>query len=178
MNNEIWKDVVGYEGLYQVSNLGNVKRICFINNKTIKPKINFLSKCKDKHGYYRAYLSKNGKRKNAQIHRLVAEAFIPNPNNYIEVNHKDENPSNNYANNLEWCNHKYNMNYGTINKRKSLTSTKYKVEQYDLNNNFIKKWDSVLDIQKTLKISKQCISYCCNGKTKRAGKYKWRYANE
>lgn len=99
---EIWKDVVGYEGLYKVSNLGNVKSIrtnkllCFsISNKR----------------YFRVGLCKNGKRKWSAIHRLVAEAFIPNPNNFPCVNHKDCNKQNNKLTNLEWCSYSYNNLY-------------------------------------------------------------------
>ena len=178
MDNEIWKDIPNYEGLYQVSNLGNVRRILFVNNKIIKPKINILSKCIDKKGYYRVYLNKNGTRKNMQVHRLVALTFISNPNNLPEVNHKNEISTDNRVENLEWCNHKYNMNYGTINERKSKSSKKYKVAQYDKENNFVKIWNSVLEITSELNISKQCISYCCLGKTKSAGGYRWEYINE
>lgn len=107
---EVWKDIEGYEGLYQVSNLGRVKRIvgegCSYE-RIIAPHTNQRLR--------RVYvmLSKGGKRKNFTIHRLVANAFIPNPNNLPEVNHIDEDPSNNVVDNLEWCTKKYNINYGT-----------------------------------------------------------------
>ena len=103
-NNEIWKDVKGYEGLYQVSNIG---RIWSVNRqKYLKPY--------EGNGYLKIDLfAKNGKRKKEYIHRLVALAFIPNPENLPEVNHKDENKYNNCVNNLEWCTHQYNNKYGT-----------------------------------------------------------------
>ena len=111
-----WRDVVGWEGLYKVSNKGQVKRLGCTNScnneRLLKPEIM-------KHGYQRYKLCDSGKTQKILAHRLVAEAFIPNPNNYPEVNHKDENPSNNCVENLEWCNHAYNMNYGTRRERVS-----------------------------------------------------------
>lgn len=101
MNKEIWKDIEGYEGFYQVSNLGNVRSLNYGNKgfvKNLKPRI-------VKDGYYMVNL----KNKNYQIHQLVAKAFISNPNNYVEINHKDENKHNNCADNLEWCSREYNV---------------------------------------------------------------------
>ena len=113
---EIWKDVKGYEGLYQVSNLGNVKSI----RKNIIKKPSRLPK-----GYLQMRLSKNGKNKYISIHRLVAQAFIPNINNYPCVNHKDCNPQNNKVNNLEWCTYKENNSYKNHNLKRSISSTIY-----------------------------------------------------
>lgn len=111
---EIWKDILGYEGLYQVSNLGNVRSLNYRRSGKTK-----LLKQGTDNGYKRVELSKNGKKKKYWVHRLVAIAFISNPNNYKEVNHKDEDKSNNNVNNLEWCTREYNNNYGTRNKRTS-----------------------------------------------------------
>ena len=108
--NEEWKPVENYEDLYWVSNLGNVKN----KRKDKKLSINL-------DGYYVVNLSKNGKSKIFTVHRLVAQAFIPNPDNLPQVNHKDENKLNNNVDNLEWCNSNYNHNYGTRNKRAGLT---------------------------------------------------------
>ena len=91
---ENWKDVPGYEGLYQISNLGNVKSL--YSNKILKPSI-------DKYGYTRFSATKDKIQKTLIIHRLVAKLFIPNPNNLPQVNHKDGNKKNNCKNNLEWC---------------------------------------------------------------------------
>ena len=100
---EEWKNVIGYEGLYEVSNKGNVRNV---RRNTL------LKLSKTNYGYIQVYLYKNGIRTGLKVHRLVAQAFIPNPDNLPEVNHKDENPINNSVNNLEWCDHKYNVNYG------------------------------------------------------------------
>lgn len=106
---EIWKDIKGYEGKYLISNTGKVKSLTY--NKLLKPVL--------QNGYLYIHLCKNSKDKVYLLHRLVAQHFIPNPDNLPEVNHKDENKVNNDASNLEWCDAKYNSNYGTRNKRKS-----------------------------------------------------------
>ena len=113
--NEIWRDIPGYEGKYQVSNTGEVKSLNYNHTGEIK----LLKQGIKKKGYRQVNLYKNGKVKHHLVHRLVAIAFIPNPNNYKEVNHKDEDPSNNNVKNLEWCTREYNNNYGTRNKRTS-----------------------------------------------------------
>lgn len=110
---EVWKDIVGYEGLYQVSNTGEVISLNYNNNGKEKK----LRKGINENGYEHVRLYKNGKGKTYRVNRLVAMGFIPNPNNYPEVNHIDENKVNNSINNLEWCTRKYNANYGTRNKR-------------------------------------------------------------
>lgn len=123
---EIWKDIKDYEGLYQISNYGRVKRlskqkrnynintknydIIILPDKIVTPQLN-------QYGYYRIGLTKNGKRKCYSVHRLVAQSFIPNPENKLQINHKDENKQNNCVDNLEWRTAKYNANYGTRNKR-------------------------------------------------------------
>ena len=113
---EIWKDIEGYEGLYQVSNIGRVRSldrcvernggISFIKGRILKP-----ARCGRQCNYWFVGLSKNGKVKQHYIHRLVAQAFIPNPENLPEVNHKDERPENNCVDNLEWCTALYNLTY-------------------------------------------------------------------
>ena len=128
---EIWKDIRGYEGLYQVSNFGNVKSLMFINNivKIKRDKILYKS---TRSGYYTVNLCKNGKRLSKQVHRLVAEAFIPNPNNKKIVNHKDFDRKNNYVDNLEWLTQqenilysRYNMSKPRLKYKKSSTGIKY-----------------------------------------------------
>ena len=104
MNSEIWKDIKGYEGLYQVSNLGNIKSIR--TNKNLLFEENYK-------GYLRVSLCKNGKHKHYKVHRLVGIAFIPNEYNLPQINHKDENKHNNAIDNLEWCDNWYNNHYGS-----------------------------------------------------------------
>lgn len=111
---EIWKDIKGYEGSYQVSNLGRVRSLTrkvktFNGVRTSKGQI--LKPLKTNTGYYRVDLKQNQKNKYMSIHRLVAEAFILNPNNYPIINHKDNNPQNNCVDNLEWCTQSYNVKY-------------------------------------------------------------------
>ena len=118
MLNEIWKDIENYENMYQISNMGRIRRI--YKNGNIK----ILKQDITKRGYCRISLSKNQKHKHYQIHRLVAKVFIPNPNNYPIVNHKDENPLNNNADNLEWCTYSYNTSYGTAIQRTINTKRK------------------------------------------------------
>ena len=113
MIEEIWRPVVGYEGLYEVSNTGRVRSLDKYDsmNRFLRGRI--LRLFTDGLGYLRAQLYSNSKRKSFLVHRLVAQAFIPNPDNLPQVNHRDENPSNDNVDNLEWCDGKYNVNYGT-----------------------------------------------------------------
>ena len=165
---EIWRDIKGYEGLYQVSNLGNVKSLRYRN----KHEEHLLNKGSSNGGYYSYTLSKNCKRKNCLIHRLVAETFIPNPNNLPCVNHIDEDKSNNKVDNLEWCSYKYNSNYGTCKTRSVLKRLK-PVIQYTKEGEFIKEWRSISEAEKTIGI--RCgITLCLSGKNKTSGGFVWK----
>lgn len=168
MSNEIWKDIVGYEGLYQVSNFGKVKNIKTL--KILKPSLTY-------NGYEMVKLSKNSKVKNFRINRLVAEAFIPNPNNYPIVNHKDGNKLNNNINNLEWCSYSYNLIEAYRLKLKTSRIKSKKVNQIQ-NNKTIKIWNSTSEIEKKLGYSSGNISQVCNKKRKSAYGYKWEYLKE
>ena len=110
---EEWRPIEGYEGLYEVSNTGRVRSLDKYDsmNRFLRGRI--LRLFTDGLGYLRAQLYSNSKRKSFLVHRLVAQAFIPNPDNLPQVNHRDENPSNDSVDNLEWCDGKYNVNYGT-----------------------------------------------------------------
>ena len=121
---EVWKDVVGYEGLYEVSNRGNVRSIERISSQGRKIGGIILKPAYNNGGYLLVSLCKNGKVKSKYIHRLVLEAFVENPNNLPEVNHKDENKANNELSNLEWCDIRYNSNYGTRNERSAQARSK------------------------------------------------------
>lgn len=161
---EIWKDIPNYERLYQVSNLGRIKSLYYSKEKILTPKI-------DKDGYLLINLYKNHKSRTFKIHRIVAQVFLSNPNNYTEVNHKDENKKNNKVDNLEFCTHIYNQNYGSKNDWCSK-----KVNQYDLNGNYIKTYSSLNKASKELNISNN-IYLCCTGKIKTCGGYIWKYVS-
>ena len=115
MNEELWKDIAGYEGLYQVSNMGQVKRLCTKvnakNNSTRIKKEKILKKATYSWGYEYVCLSVNVKREKKKVHRLVAETFIPNPNNLPQVNHINGVKNDNRVSNLEWCNNSENMKH-------------------------------------------------------------------
>lgn len=169
MKKEIFKDIPGYEGLYQVSNLGRIKSLYNYKrdgNNILVPKI--------KRGYYQVGLRKNGIRKWHNIHRLIAQTFISNPNNYPVVNHKNEDKLDNRIENLEWCTISYNNCYGTrIERVKNKVSKP--IIQYDLKGNFIKQFPSLADASRELKISPSNISHCANGKYKTCKGYVWKY---
>ena len=160
---EIWKDVKGYEGLYKVSNYGRVKSL-FRYKKILKPII-------QTNGYFWVYLCKPLKK--FFIHRLVAEAFIPNPDNLPQVNHKDEDKTNNHVDNLEWCTNKYNSNYGSRNERVRKSLSK-KVYQYTLDGEFVKEWESINECARN-GFNQGNISSCCRGERKTHKGYKWSY---
>ena len=174
---EIWKDIEGYEGLYQVSNLGRVRSVDRYDglNHFLKGKIK--KQTKDKTGYFTTHLWKDGKNKCCKVHRLVAQAFLDNPNNLLQVNHKDEDKTNNRVNNLEWCDAVHNQNWGTINERRS-KSLSTSILQFDLEGNFIKRWDGMKTAASELCILYQNISKCCRGVRKQFKGYKWGYAEE
>ena len=127
-----------------------------------------------KDGYCRVCLCKENKKEYKRINRLVAEAFLPNPSNLPQVNHIDENKENNSINNLEWCDCKYNINYGNGIKKRA-NKLKRKVVQRDLEGNIIREWDGFSDIAKELGYNKNTIWQCCNGKSKISHNYIWNY---
>lgn len=170
--NEVWKDIKGYEGRYQVSNLGRVRSLKF-KSHTKFSKAGVLTAMKDGLGYMCVNLS----RKTFKVHRLVADAFIENPNNFKCVNHKDEDKTNNKAENLEWCSHKYNNNYGTRNARISQNGGR-KIAQYSLNGELIKTWNSAAEAARHYKVKRTTISGCCAGRQHTSCGYIWRFCDE
>lgn len=124
---EIWKDIVGYEGFYQVSNLGNVRSLDRISPNSYgmprKIKGHPMKLHLNTYGYYDIGLSKGVKHGIYKVHRLVAQAFIPNPNNLPQVNHKDENKMNNTVENLEWCTNRYNVVYSQERRKNNGTKS-------------------------------------------------------
>lgn len=121
MKNVLWKDIEGYEGIYQISNFGEVMRLMSYDSRHHLRNSKILKQRKNSEGYMIVGLHKNGKEKKFLVHRLVAQAFISNPKNYPEINHIDENKHNNFASNLEWCNREYNVNYGNAQKKRVAT---------------------------------------------------------
>ena len=172
---EEWKNIRDYEGLYMISSYGRVKSLGrWVNYKNKGKKWQegkILKPLVKKGGYLHVGLWKNGKLKFFTVHRLVAQAFIPNPNNLPQVNHKDENKENNFVKNLEYCDAKYNNNFGTRNERISKP-----VLQIDkTTNEVIAEFPSTMEVQRQLGINNSSISQCCNGKRNTAGGFKWRY---
>lgn len=175
---EIWKAIEGYEGLYEISNYGRVKSLDRIGHGGRKLKGRILKKAKNKDGYFVVDLDSHGKRKQFRVHRLVATAFIPNPNNYPCVNHKDENKLNNNVDNLEWCTIKYNSTYGNAIIKRQKKRNYYSISKrvICIETNTI--YDSIGKAAKALKIEKSAISGCCLNKYgyKTAGGYHWKWA--
>lgn len=170
---EEWRPVVGYEGLYEVSDTGKIDRVNYRNSGKryrMKPTVN-------REGYERLILYKDRKSKHILVHRIVAMAFIPNPNNYPQVNHKDEDKSNNDVTNIEWCSPKYNSNYGTRAKRR-LEKMKKPIIQMTMDGDFVKKYDSIKHAVDAIGLKSSSISAACRGIKISAGGYKWRYEDE
>ena len=185
---EMWKPIMGYEEVYEISNLGRVRSLDrwvktgrgglqFREGKILKPKI-------DKYGYLTLGLSKKGKSKWFTIHRLVAIHFISNPDNLPQVNHIDEDKTNNRVDNLEWCDMEYNCNYGTRNKRmkdKQVNDKKKSkpVIQLTLNNEIIGLYLSRNEAARQTGVASSDISKCCYNKShhKSVGGSKWRDLN-
>lgn len=161
---ERWKDIEGYEGLYQISSCGRVKSLKYGKERILKPG-------KNKQGYLFVCLSNKTIFLKNRIHRLVAQSFIPNPCNLPEVNHKDEVKTNNYVSNLEWCTRKYNANYGTRNERIAKKRSK-KILCVET----LKVYKTAYDAEGQTGIRQSSIWQCCNRKRKTAGGYHWRYA--
>ena len=194
---EEWRDIKGYEGRYQISSQGRIKSLDIYTIDTIGRRQlhrgKFLKSHYDKDGYEKITLYDG---KFYSIHRLVAETFIPNPNNYPIINHKDENKHNNMVwvnedgsidydkSNLEWCTYKYNANYGTaIDRRKAnmdyaeAAKKRHKrIIQNTLNDVYIKEWNSIKEASYYLNLDKGSICKCLKGKVKTCGGYKWKYA--
>lgn len=164
---EIWKPIAGYEGIYEVSSFGRIRSV-----------VNGLLLTSDEaRGYLRVTLFRNGVRNRQPVHRLVAQAFIPNPCDKPSINHKDEDKSNNRVDNLEWCTPKENCNHGNRNKKISRRISK-PVKQLSKTGDLLAVWNSMTIASEVLGISLSEISVCTREHHKSAGGYKWRYANE
>lgn len=164
--NEEWRAVKGFEGLYEVSNTGRVRSIR--SNKVI---------CQGatKNGYLKCNLSKGGIVVSQYIHKLVADAFLPNPNGYPCMNHKDENKCNNHVDNLEWCTHRYNNNYGTRNKRIADKLCKPVAQLKD--GLIVAVYSSAKEAGRLTGINQYHIGECCRttGQRYKAGGFEWNF---
>lgn len=182
---EEWKDCVGFEPFYEVSNTGKIRSVAVYSHKYQRilkrpvPKLKIQETTKD--GYQRVGICFYGKHFHCAVHRLVAQAFIPNPNGFPCINHKDENTQNNNVENLEWCTWKYNSNYGTLPKRISERMqanhpTAKIVFQYSIDGKFLKSYCSANEASRMIgSVSGDMITRACRGQAKTAGGYKWSY---
>ena len=178
-----------YEGLYRVSNLGRILSLNYRNTG----KAELMNPGTDKDGYFQVQLCKNRETKTCKVHRLVAQTFIPNPENLPEVNHKDEDKTNNFVflnedgtvnkekSNLEWKSHKDNINHGTHNERVAKANTNGKqskpVLQLSLSGELIREWPSVAECGRN-GFNIGHVSECCNGKRKTYKGFLWMFADD
>jgi len=196
--NEEWKDIPGWEGYFQASNLGRIR--CLERNYKIagynvfhlgKRKSRILTLWENDNGYMMVDLCVGGFKKHFTVHRLVTKAFIPNPDNLPCINHKDENPKNNYIHinpdgsvdleksNLEWCTYKHNSNWGSRNekmvKNRGGKSACKQVLQYTLDGEFVAEYPSAAEAGRKIGVHVSGITFCCRGKYKQAYGYIWKY---
>ena len=164
---ETWKDIKGYEGLYQVSSYGNIKSMPNRSNHKVEK---IIKTTVHRKGYVKVRLCKEGKIKTCLVHRVVAEAFIPNPNNLLQVNHINEIKTDNNISNLEWCTPKYNAQYGNRSNW-----VKKKEIQYSLDGKLIKSYNSIREASDETSEHRECISSCCHKRQKTAGNFIWRF---
>lgn len=180
MEKEFWKDIKGYEGLYQVSSLGRVRsldRELYQQGRVQRYKGALISPYKINSGYLSVRLSKNNKKKGHTVHRLVAEAFLPNPSAHPCINHKDENKQNNIVSNLEWCSYSYNNKASSANAMKP-EKYGHKISMYNKRGKFLKTFPSSHRASDEMGIARSSIVDCCKKRCHSAGGYIWRYKHE
>lgn len=181
---EIWKDIEGYESMYQVSNMGRVRALDRVkpNSGGQIAKGHILPQSDNGHGYRFVSLWKFNKGRRFYVHRLVASAFIPNPNNFPIINHKDENKSNNRYENLEWCTQKYNINYGNHMKRLKesyiANGNNRPIDVYDKNGAFLKTFDCSNEVCKELGVHRRGLYLVCQGVAKSYKGYRFAFHGE
>lgn len=169
---EQWKDVYGFEGFYQVSNLGRVRSlprsVVFKDGRIVKYFGTILTPVKNSDGYFQVQLSKNDNFRTFKVHRLVATAFVPNPLNFSEINHIDEDKLNNVYTNLEWCDRLYNCQYGTRNKRISIGNGRPILLE---NEDGCFRFDSYTEAARWLNVRSQSVEWAKNHGTRCGGYY-------
>lgn len=178
MGEAVWKPVVGFEGRYEVSNDGQIRSLDYdgqIYGYPCKKKGRLLKLCDRGNGYLFVTMGDGKKQYNVNVHRAVAEAFIPNPDGLPMVNHKDRNPKNNTVENLEWCTVQYNNTY--MGCRYEAAKKRWKKVAQMSNGKTVKIWDSLSQINREKGFSIGNISHCCNHPEKgwKAYGYEWRY---
>lgn len=170
---EQWKPVAGYEGYYEVSNAGVVRRIVNARNNRVRAghiMVPFL----DRYGYLAYGLrGSSGSKKSHAAHRIVAEAFIPNALSLPQINHINEDKHDNRVENLEWCTAHYNKHHNDAPARRMK-----KIAQFDMHGDFMRYWDGAIQAGQELSIFRQSIAQCCNGKLRHSGGFKWRMYDE
>lgn len=171
---EIWKDVVGYEGLYEVSNLGNVRSVDFQGKKRIR----LLKQATIGDGYLHVNLCKNGVHKTGYTHRLVAQAFISNPERKPVVDHINTIRTDNRLENLRWVTQRENVNHPITHKRNADAQHYKAVCQYSLSGILITEFKGIRIASRETNTNRVNISKCCKGMAKSAGGYIWKYKNE
>lgn len=185
MQEEVWKDVKGYEGFYKVSNMGRVKslerEVLYSNGRIHKYGEKILSTFANKKGYVTVCLCKNGVCEVKRLHQVVISAFYDRPHGMNSINHKDENKANNRLDNLEYCTSKYNSNYGTRTERyraKVINDKRRskKISQLTLEGDFIRTFPSLGEVFRVYGFQSAHISSVANGKSKSAYGYKWQWA--
>ena len=176
----IWKPVEGYEGLYEVSNTGIVRSLERFDNGVHVPSTVLKPSKNNRYAYVKLY--RHSQHKIFRVHRLVALAFIPNPNNKPQVNHIDGNKMNNDSRNLEWCtqaeNNRHAIDTGLQDPSRMIEATRKKVVQLSKNGEVIKVWRSLTDAANSLGIQVPNITHCCNGRIHSTGGFVWRYQED
>lgn len=170
---EIWKDIEGYEGLYQISNIGRVKSLPKKRRYGTEYQEEMFLKQKNNKGYLQVNLYNSNGMKSYQVHRLVAQTFIKNLKNKEEVNHKNGLKTDNRVENLEWVTPKENIKHAW--KTGLIKSKRIKIAQYTLDGKFLKIWNGVRSIEKTLGLDYTGIIHCCKLRYKSSHGYVWRY---